>query len=58
MFEKLTKRDVVIAAIGLIIAAALTIEGTYYALHRFVLDNPIDPLTKQGGLKPEQQIVK
>lgn len=56
MFEGLTKRDVVIAVIAILAAAALTIEGTYYALHWFVLDNPNDPLTKQGGLSPSQRI--
>jgi hypothetical protein len=55
MFEGLTKRDVVIVVIILIAAVAFTVEGTYYGLHRFVLDNPADPLTKQGGLKPSQQ---
>jgi hypothetical protein len=58
MFEGLTKRDIVIAGIGMIVAVALTLEGTYYGLHRFVLDHPNDPLAKQGGLKPEQKIVK
>jgi hypothetical protein len=55
MFEGLTRRDIVLAAIALIAAVVLTVEGTYYALHRFVLDNPTDPLTKQGGLRPDQQ---
>jgi hypothetical protein len=55
MFEGLTRRDVVIAAIGLIAAVALTVEGTYYGLHRYVLDDPVAPLTKQGGLRPDQQ---
>jgi hypothetical protein len=56
MFEGLTKREMVIVLIVLIAVVALTIEGTYYGLHRFVLDNPNDPLARQGGLKPEQQI--
>jgi hypothetical protein len=56
MLEGLTKRDVVIAVIAIMAAAALVIEGTYYGLHRFVLDNPGDPLTRQGGLNPNQQI--
>lgn len=55
MFEGLTRRDVVIAAIILIAAVALTVEGTYYGLHRYVLDSPAAPLTQQGGLKPNQQ---
>jgi hypothetical protein len=50
-----TKKDVAIAIIA-ILATALTIFGTNYLLHKFVLDDPNDPLTTQGGLKPEQQI--
>jgi hypothetical protein len=56
MLEGLTKRDVVIALIAILAAAVLTIEGAYYGLHRFMLDNLDDPLTKQGGLNPDQQI--
>ena len=56
MFEGLTRREIVIIVIALIVVVALTIEGTYYGLHRFVLDNPNDPLTRQGGLKRDQQI--
>ena len=56
MFEGLTRREMVIVLIALIVVVALTIEGTYYGLHRFVLDNPNDPLTRQGGLKRDQQI--
>ena len=56
MLEGLTKRDVVIALLAIIAATVLTIEGAYYGLHRFVLDNPNDPLTKQGGLDPSQRI--
>jgi hypothetical protein len=55
MFEGLTRRDVVIAAIILIAAVALTVEGTYYGLHRYVLDSPAASLTRQGGLAPNQQ---
>ena len=54
MFEGLTRRDVVIAAIILIAAVALTVEGTYYGLHRYVLDDPAAPLAQQGDLKPNQ----
>jgi hypothetical protein len=55
MFEGLTKREMVIVLIVLIAVVALTIEGIYYGLHRFVLDHPNDPLARQGGLKPGQQ---
>jgi hypothetical protein len=56
MFEGLTRREIVIVVIALIAAVALTIEATYYGVHKFILDNPNDPLTRQGGLKPEQKI--
>lgn len=55
MFEGLTRREMVIVLIVLIAVVALTIEGTYYGLHRFILDNPNDPLARQGGLKHDQQ---
>ena len=55
MFEGLTRRDVVIAAIIVMAVVALTVEGTYYGLHRYVLDGPAGSQTKQGGLKPNQQ---
>lgn len=55
MFEGLTRRDVVIAAIILIAVIALTVEGMYFGLHRYVLDSPAGPQTKQDGLKPDHQ---
>ena len=55
MFEGLTRRDVVIAAIIVMAVVALTVEGTYYGLHRYVLDSPVGPQTKQDALKPNQQ---
>jgi hypothetical protein len=55
-FDGFTKREVAIGAMAMILATALTIFGTNYVLHKFVLDDPKDPLTRQGGLKPEQSI--
>jgi hypothetical protein len=55
MFEGLTRRDVVIAAIIVIAVVALTVEGTYYGLHRYILDRPAGPPAKQDALKPNQQ---
>jgi hypothetical protein len=52
MFEGLTRRDVVIAAIIVMAVVALTVEGTYFGLHRYVLDNPAAPQTKLDALKP------
>lgn len=53
MLGEFSKRDVVIAVIILIVATALTIEGTYYVLRSYVMSRP-DPLYQQGGLKPNQ----
>ena len=39
----------------MIAAAALTIEGTYLILKAFVLHDLSDPLTRAGGLSPEQK---
>jgi hypothetical protein len=55
MFGKFSKRDVVIGVVVLIVASALTIEGTYYVLHGYVMSRP-DPLYQQGGLKPSQVV--
>jgi hypothetical protein len=55
MFEGLTRRDVVIAAIIVMAVVALTVEGTYFGLHRYVLDGPAALPAKQDALKPNQQ---
>jgi hypothetical protein len=39
----------------MIATVALTIEGTFLVLNAFVLHDPSDPLTKAGGLSPEQK---
>jgi hypothetical protein len=36
----------------MVVATVLTVMGAYCVLHRFVLDNPADPLTKAGDLRP------
>lgn len=53
MFHGFSRRDVVLGAIALIAATVLTVEGTYYVLHGYVLSRP-DPLYRQGGMKPGQ----
>ena len=58
MFEGITRRAIALGAIALIIVAILTVFAEYYLIHKLVLDDPNDPLTRQGGLKPEQQIQK
>ncbi|MEI9923749.1 MAG: hypothetical protein WDN50_09845 [Bradyrhizobium sp.] len=55
MFEGLTRRDVVIAAIVLSAVIALAVEGNYYGLHRYVLDSPAGTPAQQDDLKPNRQ---
>jgi hypothetical protein len=51
-----SKRSIIIFIIVMIVATVLTVEGTYYALKTFVLENPNDdPITKSGGLTPAQK---
>jgi hypothetical protein len=51
------QRDVIIVVIGVAIATIQAIGMTVYAVNTY-LDNSDDPLVKQGGLKPEQDIRK
>jgi len=55
MFGRFSKRDVVIGVVALIVASALTIEGTYYVPRAYVMSRP-DPLYQQGGLKPSRVV--
>jgi hypothetical protein len=50
-----SSRTIVLIILAMIAAAALTIEGTYLVLNTFVLHDPNDPITKAGGLSPEQK---
>ena len=50
MTYEFSKRSIIIFIIVMIAATALTVEGTYYALKIFVMDNPNDPITTAGGL--------
>jgi hypothetical protein len=56
MAQQFSRRSIAAFVAGLVVATILTVMGTYYVLHRFVLDNPADPLTKAGGLQPSQKI--
>jgi flagellar basal body-associated protein FliL len=55
MTVEFSKRSIIIFIIVLIAATALTVEGVYFALKTFVLENPDDPITKAGGSTPEQK---
>ena len=41
----------------MIAATALTVEGTYYVLEKFVFKDANDPIVKAGGLTPVQKEV-
>ena len=55
MSYEFSRRSIIIFIIVMIAATVLTVEGTYYALKIFVLDNPNDPITTAGGLTPAQK---
>jgi hypothetical protein len=52
---KMSKRTIALLVLAAVAAAAVTVEVTYFVLDRFVLHDPNDPLTKAGGLSPEQK---
>jgi hypothetical protein len=52
--DRISKRTIVIITLAVIAATTLTVEGTYFVLKTYVLDNPGDPLAKAGGLSSEQ----
>ena len=54
MAQELSRRSIVAVVVATVVATVLTVMGTYYVLHRFVIDNPEDPLTRAGGLQPGQ----
>ena len=56
MAQQYGRRSIAALVAGMIVATVLTVMGTYYVLHRFVLDDPADPLTRAGGLRPGQTV--
>jgi flagellar basal body-associated protein FliL len=52
-----SKRSIIIFIIVMIAATALTVEGTYYVLEKFVFKDANDPIVKAGGLTPVQKEV-
>ena len=51
------KREILVFVVGMVLATVLTMFGTFYFLKNYlVLRDPRDPLVKQGGLRPSQQI--
>jgi hypothetical protein len=55
MAQEFSRRSIAAFLAGMVVATVLTVMGTYYVLHRFVLDNPADPLTSAGGLRSSQK---
>ena len=55
---EITRRTIVLIILAMIVAAAVTIEGTYLVLNAFVLHDSKDPLRKAGGLSSEQKGAK
>ena len=53
-----TTRDVAIIAAGIIVATVLTVIATWFLVGIFAPSDPLDPLTKAGGLKRDQDIRK
>jgi hypothetical protein len=56
--ENFTIRQIIILIAALLVSGGLTAWGTVYVLRTFVLADPNDPLTRQGGLSPAQTIRK
>jgi hypothetical protein len=56
MAQGFSARTIAVFILGTVVATVLTVMGTFYVLHTVLLDDPADPLTKQGGLKREQKI--
>jgi hypothetical protein len=53
--EKMSNRTIALLVLAVVVAAAVTVEVTYFVLDRFVLHDPNDPLTKAGGLSQDQR---
>jgi hypothetical protein len=50
-------REILVFAVGIVLATVLTVLGTFYFLKNCILlHDSRDPLVKQGGLKPSQEI--
>jgi hypothetical protein len=52
-----SKREILVFVAGSFLAIVLTVLGTLYVFKYYlVLHDPSDPLVKQGGLKPSQEV--
>ena len=58
MFEEYGKRDLAIIVALLLIAGALTAWGTVYLVNTYVIGKSDDPISKAGGLNPDQRSIQ
>jgi hypothetical protein len=56
--DSFTLRQILVFLCALLLAALLVAAGTIYVLQKFVLFDPTDPSSRQGGPSPSQQIHK
>ena len=50
-------REILVFVAGMVLATVLTVLGTFYFLRNYILlHDSRDPLVKQGGLRPSQEI--
>jgi hypothetical protein len=54
MAQDLSKRSIAVLIVAMIVATAVTVWGTRFVLHTYVMARP-DPLYKAGGLTPVQR---
>jgi hypothetical protein len=54
MAQDFSRRSIALFALAMITATTLTIWGTWFVLHAYVMERP-DPLYSAGGLKPSQR---
>jgi hypothetical protein len=54
MAQDISRRSIAVFAVTMIAATALTIWGTWFVLHTYVMTRP-DPLYRAGGLAPGQR---
>jgi hypothetical protein len=54
MFEGFSKRDFITLICALIIVCSLSAWASIFVIKNYVLGERDDPLTRAGGLKPEQ----
>jgi hypothetical protein len=47
----MSNRTIALLVLAVVVAAAVTVEATYFVLERFVLHDPNDPLTKAADYR-------